>query len=220
MIHQTNKSLGPAYSSCPLASTISQDFPAHILECPCPAWPFQCEMGVSKVQAWATAWQSDRHTPLAPRKHRVAPSVLCRNSNCSRGQCCGLLASGWHKSGDGGQFVKGDGSSIKDPRHHEAHGPAGSGARLLGVRRAKIACAADDSLIKQPKVGKCFQTALPRCLSGPCLGWGRPLAILEGGTHWLGGRQLARPSTHGLQAENGRLQTADRRLQTADCRLG
>lgn len=54
------------------------------------------------------------------------------------------------------------------------------------MRRAKIARAADDSLIKHPEVGKCFHTALPGCLSGPYLRWGQPLAILEGGTHWLG----------------------------------
>lgn len=84
------------------------------------------------------------------------------------------------------------------------------------MRRAKIACAADDSLIKQPKVGKCFQTALPRCLSGPCLGWGRPLAILEGGTHWLGGGGNLHAQVHMAY----RRKTVDCRLQTADCRLG
>lgn len=83
------------------------------------------------------------------------------------------------------------------------------------MRRAKIACAADDSLIKHPKVGICFQTALPECLSGPCLGWGRPLAILEGGTHWQGGANL-----HNQVHMAYRRKTVDGRLQTADCELG
>lgn len=38
--------------------------PAHILECPCPTWLFQCEMDVSKVPAWTSAVAgNDRLTP-------------------------------------------------------------------------------------------------------------------------------------------------------------
>lgn len=81
------------------------------------------------------------------------------------------------------------------------------------MRWAKIACAADDSLIKHPEVGKCFQTALPECLSGPYLGWGRPLAILEGGTHWLGGGPTCIPKYTWLTG--GKRWTVDCRLQAA-----
>lgn len=100
-----------------LAYTVSQDCPpAHILECPCPTRPFQCEMDVFQGPCLDPGVARRIDTPLTrPRTSKApdGPQRLGRNSNCSRGRRCGLLASGWHKSGDLGRFLEGDGSSIK-----------------------------------------------------------------------------------------------------------
>lgn len=88
------------------------------------------------------------------------------------------------------------------------------------MRRAKIACAADDSLIKQPKEGKCFLT-VRRALASVVLWFLLGLGLTPGNLGKRdplaggGGAPTCIPNKVHMayRRGNGRPQNADRRLQ-------